>query len=153
MEKYQIRKAGIADIEIIARFQLEMAMETEKLRLELPVVLQGVRAVIDNENKGSYFVCEINGEVVASLLITFEWSDWRNAFIYWLQSVYVLKDYRRMGIFHNMYLFVKKMADDDPAVAGIRLYVDKSNNTARKVYEKAGMSGDHYVTYEWMKPL
>jgi ribosomal protein S18 acetylase RimI-like enzyme len=151
MEIRHIRNASPADIETIAQFQVEMALETENLKLDLTVLRKGVKAVIDDESKGSYYACEVNGQIVASLLITYEWSDWRNALVYWLQSVYVVKEYRRQGIFNQMYEFIKSLVINDPGVAGIRLYVDKSNTRALNVYEKSGMNGNHYVTFEWMK--
>lgn len=151
MENTPIRKASHADIETIAQFQAEMAMETENLTLDAAILHKGVKAVLDDELKGSYYVYEIDNRIIASLLITYEWSDWRNATVYWLQSVYVLKEFRRQGIFSRLYEFVKNLAVNDEGVAGIRLYADKTNLRAQKAYENAGMDGSHYTTFEWMK--
>lgn len=151
MENIKIRKASQADIVTIANFQTAMAMETEGLVLEPSTVLAGVTAIFQDESKGAYYVCETHSKVVASLLITYEWSDWRNAVVYWLQSVYVITEYRKQGIFSDMYEFIKNIVINDPEIAGVRLYADKSNLQAQRVYEKAGMNGGHYITYEWMK--
>jgi GNAT superfamily N-acetyltransferase len=151
MENTLIRKASHADIETIAQFQADMAMETESLTLDPAVLHKGVRAVVDDESKGCYYVFVCDSKIIASLLITYEWSDWRNLTVYWLQSVYVLKEFRRQGIFSRMYEFVKSLAINDQGIAGIRLYVDKMNLRAQKVYENAGMNGNHYTTFEWMK--
>ena len=151
MNNLIIRKALVTDAQTIANFQVAMAMETEKLHLNQQTVGNGVRAVFNDASKGCYFVAETNGEVIASLLITYEWSDWRNALIYWIQSVYVVPDYRRQGVFAKLYEYIKMQVLEDADVAGIRLYVDKSNQRALKVYENAGMNGAHYATYEWMK--
>ncbi len=151
MENTPIRRASHADIETIAQFQAEMALETESLTLDPEVLHKGVKAVLDDESKGCYYVFEFDNRIIASLLITYEWSDWRNSTVYWLQSVYVLKEFRRQGIFSRMYAFVKSLAINDQGVAGIRLYVDKTNLRAQHVYEHAGMNGSHYTTFEWMK--
>ncbi|HPT13339.1 MAG TPA: GNAT family N-acetyltransferase [Bacteroidales bacterium] len=151
MENTHIRKASHADIETIAQFQAEMAMETESLTLNPAILRQGVKAVLDDESKGTYYVFEVDNRIISSLLITYEWSDWRNSTVYWLQSVYVLKEFRRRGIFSHLYEFVKDLAVNDNGVAGIRLYVDKTNLKAQKAYENAGMNGSHYTTFEWMK--
>jgi len=151
MANMLIKKAIAADIETIVAFQKAMAMETENLQLDGETVRKGVKAVLDDQSKGCYYVCEVKGKVVASLLITYEWSDWRNATVYWLQSVYVKQEFRRQGIFNSMYNFIRDQVNTNPDVVGIRLYVDKSNRRALNVYENAGMNGAHYATYEWMK--
>lgn len=148
----KIRDAVIADKEKITEFQLAMAMETENLVLDKYVVDLGVEAVFRDPSKGQYFVAESGGQVVGSLLITFEWSDWRNGQIIWIQSVYVDEEHRGKGVFKMLYEFIKsKVLNDDNGYRGIRLYVDKTNEPARKVYEKLGMENHHYETYEWMR--
>ena len=107
-------------------------------------------AVFRNPSKGAYFVAESDGSVVASLLITHEWSDWRNANVWWFQSVYVIPGFRRTGIFRQMYQFIKKEAEKT-GVAGLRLYVESNNFPARKTYEAMGMSSEHYTMYEWLR--
>lgn len=145
-----IRKAAIEDAPAIHSFQKEMAIETEGLTLNDEILGKGVMAVFQNPSKGGYFVAETDSKVVASLLITYEWSDWRNAEVWWFQSVYVLPRFRRMGIFRKMYDFIKHEADRS-GVAGLRLYVESNNSPARKTYEAMGMSSEHYTMYEWLR--
>ncbi len=147
----QIRMASEENREIIADFQIKMAGETEGLVLEKETLNEGVMHVLRDPEKGKYFIAEEAGKVVASLLVTFEWSDWRNKWVLWIQSVYVLPEYRKQGVFKNMYAHIKKWATDDREVAGIRLYVDKTNLRAIDVYRKLGMDGEHYQLFEWMK--
>lgn len=147
----QVRKAITDDIVSIVDFQLKMAAETEGVQLDEPTVIKGVLAVVEDDSKGQYYVTEINGKVVASLLTTFEWSDWRNGTILWIQSVYVLKEYRRKGIYRNMYSHIKGLVLENEKLNGIRLYADKSNTTAHKTYQELGMNHDHYITFEWLK--
>lgn len=147
----QVRKATKKDINAIVDFQLKMAAETEGIELNSDIVLKGVTAVIEDEWKGQYYVTEINEKVVASLLTTFEWSDWRNGTILWIQSVYVLENFRRRGVYRNMYSHIKNMVLNNPKLNGIRLYADKSNTAAHKTYQELGMNHDHYITFEWLK--
>ncbi len=147
----KVREANRSEALIIKDFQLKMALETEGLKLNEILVEKGVKAVFDDNNKGVYYVAEYNGDVVASLLTTYEWSDWRNSMILWIQSVYVLADCRKLGIFKQMYAYVKEMVQNNERFAGIRLYVDKTNTNAQKVYNAIGMNGEHYSTFEWMK--
>jgi GNAT superfamily N-acetyltransferase len=147
----EVRTATINDVESIVGFQLKMAGETEGIELDRPTVEQGVAAVINDIKKGRYYVTEMDNKVVASLLTTYEWSDWRNGTVLWIQSVFVLKEYRRKGIYRNMYAHIKKLVSEDNNLKGIRLYADKANNTAHKTYKQLGMSPDHYITFEWLK--
>jgi GNAT superfamily N-acetyltransferase len=146
----KIRKATPLDSADIIDFQQKMAWETEKLHLPEEVVTKGVGAVFGSESLGQYWVAEKSGKVVASLLITYEWSDWRNAPVWWFQSVYVLPAHRRNGIFRLMYVHVKEEAERQN-VAGLRLYVETNNLTACKTYEALGMNSEHYRMYEWLK--
>jgi GNAT superfamily N-acetyltransferase len=147
-----IRKAISSDADIIADFQQKMAFESEGLELNSVLISQGVAAVFDDKNKGEYFVA-VNKEntPVASLLITYEWSDWRNTWIWWIQSVYVIPQYRRKGVFSEMYSFIRKKVEENPSVGGIRLYVEKENHDAQKTYAAVGMNGQHYNLFEWLK--
>ncbi len=147
----KVRKAETNDHQNIVSFQLAMAHETEGIELNKATVEKGVEAVLHDPNKGNYYVAEINGQVVGSLLTTFEWSDWRNGTILWIQSVYVNPDFRRKGVYRSMYSYLKKMVFSDNKLNGIRLYADKSNFAAHKTYETLGMNQDHYITFEWMK--
>ena len=146
----QIRLANKEDYEAIAAFQLKMALETENLQLDEATVRKGVQSVMQDPAKGKYFVGEENGKIISSLLVTFEWSDWRNKWVLWIQSVYVLPEYRKQGIFNKMYQKVKEWAEQDEEVSGIRLYVDKTNQRAIEVYKRVGMNGEHYQLFEWM---
>ena len=145
------REAKEADYKVIAGFQEKMAWETEHFKLDTDTVLKGVEAVFKDTSKGKYFVVEDNGKVISSLLTTYEWSDWRNNFVIWIQSVYVLPAYRKKGIFKMMYSEIKKIVENSDKYSGIRLYVEKTNVNAQNVYEKIGMEGNHYRLFEDMK--
>lgn len=145
-----IRKATEKDIPIIMDFQQKMAWETERMTLVPEVISQGVTAVFTNSSLGQYWVAEDNGIVLASLLITYEWSDWRNSRVWWFQSVYVLPEMRRKGIFRSMYKYIQAEAGE-AGIAGLRLYVESNNLRAQNTYESLGMKSDHYKMYEWMK--
>ena len=147
----EVRKANLYDKEKIASFQEEMALETENLTLDPAHIRAGIEAVFQDKSKGMYFVAEAEGEIIASLMITFEWSDWRNAWVYWIQSVFVDKSFRRQGVYRKMYADIKQLVAADKNVAGIRLYVDKTNVNAQKTYAQLGMNGAHYQLFEWMK--
>lgn len=147
----KVRKATINDHEKLIEFQLSMASETEGIGLHLETLEKGVMAVLEDPNKGDYYVAEINDEVVASLLTTFEWSDWRNGTVLWIQSVYVMPMYRRRGVYRKMYSHIKTLVLKSENLAGIRLYADKKNEAAHKTYENLGMNQDHYITFEWLK--
>ena len=149
--KLEIRKGQNSDCESIARFQIEMAWETENYRLDKETVLKGVEAVLNNESLGSYYVAVSGNQVVASLLTTFEWSDWRNGTVLWIQSVYVDGLFRKRGVYASLYNHVKMLVAADDSLKGIRLYVDESNSDAREVYTRLGMDGEHYRVFEWMK--
>ena len=146
-----IRKANRAEADTIVRFQVLMARETESLSLDEGILKQGVEAVFNHPERGCYYVAKKDGRVIASLMITYEWSDWRNSTVYWIQSVYVEKAFRRQGVYASMYQHIRQLAENDPAVGGIRLYVDKSNLPAQHTYASLGMNGEHYQVFEWMK--
>jgi GNAT superfamily N-acetyltransferase len=146
-----IRKATPEDALTIVAFQQAMARETEGLQLDGTVLRKGVKAVFDDPSKGSYYVAEREGEVIASLLTTYEWSDWRNGTVLWIQSVYVTPEARQKGVYSAMYNHIRSMVEQREELKGIRLYAEKTNQTAHLVYKKAGMSADHYLLYEWLK--
>ncbi len=139
------------DALVIAEFQLKMAKETEGLELDKSTVNNGVISVYRDPHKGKYYVATEEDKIIASLLITREWSDWRNNWVMWLQSVYVLPEKRGMGIFKQMYNYILAQVNDSVEVAGLRLYVDMKNIAAREVYTNLGMNGDHYQVFELMK--
>lgn len=145
-----IRKATPDDAPVIIDFQQKMAWETEQLALVPEVISKGVNNVFRNCSCGQYWVAEDKGTVVASLLITYEWSDWRNTNVWWFQSVYVLPAWRRRGIFRSMYLKIRDEAEKE-GIAGLRLYVETNNIAAQQTYEALGMQIIHYKMYEWLK--
>ena len=147
---FNIRKAVPADAPSITDFQQKMAWETEQLDLSFDIVSKGVEAVFKDTSRGQYYVADVNGKVISSLLITYEWSDWRNSNIWWFQSVYVLPEHRRNGVFRSMYSHIQQEAEKNN-VAGLRLYVEINNTTAQKTYESLGMKCQHYRMYEWLK--
>jgi len=147
----QIRLATEEDKDVISGFQIRMAIETEELKLDKKRVLSGVLGVFRDPLKGKYLVAIENGKIIASLLLTGEWSDWRNKWFLWIQSVYVLPEQRGRGVFRQMYEHVKMMVKNDEDVAGLKLYVDSKNKSAIATYKAIGMDGDHYKLFEWYK--
>ena len=143
-----IRKAHLKDLNTIVDFNQKMALESEGKELEHEIIQAGVRAVLNDSSKGFYLVLLKDDQLLAQLMITFEWSDWRNGQIYWIQSVYVAESARRKGFYSRLYEEVKKIAETAGNVRGIRLYVEKENMSAQKVYEKLGMKHSHYFMYE-----
>ena len=143
----EIRKGVAADAETIAQFQVDMAMESEDTLLDKACVLRGVRAVMDDASKGRYYVACTDGIVVGSMMLTKEWSDWNCGWYWWIQSVYVMPDRRGQGIFTAMYNCLKAEARSEN-VSQLRLYVDRSNETAKTRYLKLGMHESHYLMYE-----
>lgn len=133
--------------EEIARFQVDMALESENLALDYDRVKRGVTAVLDDANKGRYIVAKINDRMVGCLMLTQEWSDWNCGWYWWIQSVYVVPELRAQGIYKTMYNKVLELAQTEN-VAQIRLYVDKTNFTAQQVYHRLGMNECHYYMYE-----
>ena len=144
----KIRKARLADAPVIADFNTRLAWETEKLKLAPNTIKRGVRAVLKDASKGTYFVVEIDGTVIGQLMITYEWSDWRNGNIWWIQSVYVASDFRKQGVFRGLFQHVEKLAHTRREVCGLRLYVEKNNRRAHRTYESLGMRHTHYEIYE-----
>ncbi len=148
--KVEIKEASPLDLEFLVDFQIKMARETEEVTLNHETVTAGVKAVFQDSNKGSYYVAQLNGQIVGSLLLTYEWSDWRNGCILWIQSVYVLPEFRSGGVFKSLFLHVQSLVQKHPGYVGIRLYVDKGNQLAQRVYRSLGMDGDHYQVFEWI---
>lgn len=146
-----IRKAIRADIPVIADFQLRLAHETENVKLDLAIVTRGLEALFDDASKGTYYVAEYEGETAGCHLVTFEWSEWRNGTVWWLQSVYVKEAHRKHGVFRAMYDNLINLIRNDHTVLGLRLYVDKTNTRAQQVYQALGMNGEHYTVFERMK--
>jgi len=147
----KIRKGKLSDSESIVELQLQMARETEGLGLDKTVVSRGVHGVFQEPARGTYWVAEEKGNILGVLLAIPEWSDWRNATVLWIHSLYVIPEARGQGVFKKLYLNLEKQVKQSPQLAGIRLYVDKRNKLAQEVYEKMGMNKHHYELYEWLK--
>ncbi len=147
---FPIRPAQRKDAETIARFQVLMAQETEGARLEWETVQKGVSRVFDQPEHGFYLVAERDDQILACTLLTYEWSDWRNGQVLWIQSVYVLSEHRGKGIFPSIFSYLQQLVFESKQYVGLRLYVDKKNHAAKAVYQKLGMDSQHYELFEWM---
>ena len=145
-----IRDAVPDDAGIIAGFNSDMAEETEGKTLDPDRVGPGVAALLADASKGRYWVAVSKDRVVGQLMVTYEWSDWRNGNIWWIQSVYVHRDYRRHGVFRALYRHVESLASATPEVIGLRLYVESGNARAQQTYEALGMVKPNYLVMEAM---
>ena len=148
-----VREATLSDVAHLVKFNLAMAWETEKRRLDKQRLLAGITAIVECSTRGVYLVGEVsrpNGkrEVMSQLLITYEWSDWRNGHFWWIQSVYVHPEWRGQGVFRRMYQYVEQKAKSSEEVCGIRLYVEHKNTMALAVYERLGFSHTSYRILE-----
>ncbi|MCQ2111442.1 MAG: GNAT family N-acetyltransferase [Bacteroidaceae bacterium] len=143
----EIRIGTLADAKAIAQFQVDMALESEGTLLGIDTLLDGVRHAMEDAQKGTYLVAEVDGNPVGSLLLTKEWSDWNDGWYYWIQSVFVKAEHRRKGLYRAMYEKAKQIARADGA-SQIRLYVDKTNERGQKTYQALGMHESHYLMYE-----
>lgn len=144
----EIRLAQTKDAKRLAEFNIAMALETENLTLSPGAVLKGVKTLLQHPQHGFYAVAEIGNEVQGCLMVTKEWSDWRNGMYWWVQSVYVLKTYRRHGVFRNLYDYIRKKADEEGGTCGFRLYVERNNKTAQDTYRAMGMAETDYLIFE-----
>ena len=143
-----IRKGSRADVDSLVAFNQSMAFETEGKELDPDTLKKGVAAVFEDDRRGFYVVAEdTSGRIVGGLLIVYEWSDWRNAWFWWITSVYIIPASRGLGIYRRLYEFVKQTARDQGDVHGFRLYVDLENADAQKVYEKVGMFASQYMLF------
>ena len=143
-----IRMGEDNDAETLVKSNIAMAWETEQKKLSPDVVARGVQALLRNPRHGFYVVAEINHEVVGSLMVTYEWSDWRDALFWWIQSVYVKPEFRKQGVFRRLYEFVKEKASHEKNICGLRLYVEQDNCAAQNTYERIGMSRIPFRLYE-----
>ena len=144
----QIRKAVPGDAAIVTGFNAQLALETEGLALMRPQLHEGVEAVLADPSRGIYWLAEVNRQVVGQLLITWEWSDWRNGWFWWIQSVYVKSEWRGRGIFQDLYHFIEDQASARPDVCGLRLYVDSHNARAKAAYERLDLHRTNYELFE-----
>lgn len=148
MDTINIGLAQLSHGKDIAKFNEAMAKETEGKILLPHVVLAGVNHLLKNPSQGFYIVAEVDSKVVGCLMITKEWSDWRNGVFWWIQSVFVEKEYRRRGIYRRMYEFIKELAHAQEDVCGFRLYVERDNTIAQQTYSALGMTPLPYLMYE-----
>lgn len=148
MRDIVIRRGTPQDAEIVAGFNSTMALETEGRPLPPQRVLAGVRRALEDETKGIYFIAERAAQPVGQMLVTREWSDWRDGWFWWIQSVYVASHARRGGVYRALHQHVDRLARELPDVRGLRLYVDAENTAAQRVYEQLGMTRTNYQLFE-----
>ncbi len=139
-----VRRADPRDLDTIVRFNLAMALETENLALDPQVLRAGVTAALTDDRKGCYYLARIDAHVIGQLMITYEWSDWRSAWFWWIQSVYVTPEFRKQGAFRTLFSHVRDLAGQTPDVCGLRLYVHRENHKAQTVYAALGMRKTEY---------
>jgi ribosomal protein S18 acetylase RimI-like enzyme len=159
-----VRKANAADLETIVAFNAAMARETENKTLDLETLRAGVAHLLEHPEHGEYWLCEAGlttppadepdravrsqARVVGQLMVTYEWSDWRNCQFWWIQSVYVAPEYRKTGVYRALHQHVARLAGEQPGVGGLRLYVDRNNARAQAVYRRMGMRETNYLLFE-----
>eukprot|EP00796_Vickermania_ingenoplastis_P012302 gene12302-8443_t len=162
---YTVRKATLEDVDTMVEMQLHMAMETERLQLDRETVRRGIMYPLSNPNVADYYVAECKAknsadqegetepkkQIAAMLMTTFEWSEWRAGSIIWIQSVYVVPEHRRRGVFNLLYAHIKGIVETSEIYTGIRLYVEESNERAMATYNKVGMKEEHYRLMKWTK--
>jgi GNAT superfamily N-acetyltransferase len=147
-DDYIIRRGELRDARRIADCNIAMAQETEHRALDMEIALLGTKAVLKDPRKGFYLVAERQDRIVGQLMVTYEWSDWRNRNFWWIQSVYMVPEARGVGIFGALYRHLSDLARYHKDVAGLRLYVEKNNAKARRVYENLNMTESFYAMYE-----
>lgn len=147
-----VRRATAEDIPSLVRFNQGIARETEDLELDEGTLTEGVRRLVAEDRHGFYTVAEIDGRPVGSLMITYEWSDWRNGVIWWIQSVYVIAEHRRQGVFSALYENVQRLAQESGEVRAFRLYVEKENTVAQQTSQRLGMKETYYRLFESDSP-
>jgi len=148
MSEITIRRAEREDAEFLVRGNASLALETEGLSLDLDRLRDGVHGVFDAPERGFYLIAESGGARLGQLLITYEWSDWRNGVFWWVQSVYVVEAARKRGVFAALYRHAREMARAQGGVCGIRLYVENHNERAMAAYERVGMKRTIYQMFE-----
>ena len=147
-EEFRIRLAREEDVPGLVRFNHEMARETEGKDLDIEILSAGVSGILAEPSRGFYLVAEDDECVVGALMVTFEWSDWRNGTFWWLQSVYVLPAWRQRGVFSALYQTLREGALADPTGIGLRLYVERDNARAQRTYAALGMRETDYRLFE-----
>lgn len=143
-----IRTGNHDDIDTIAEFNVSMARETEGIALDIDRVRRGAKNLVEHTERGFYAVAESNGKLVGCCMVTSEWSDWRDGMFWWIQSVYVTPEYRRRGVFTELYTYLKELAKKKGSICGFRLYVERENTAAQQTYSSMGMKETYYRMYE-----
>lgn len=142
---YQIRRAGIDDAAIVAEFNARLAKESENKILDRSILHEGVKALLADENKGVYHLaCDTDGKPIGQVMYTYEWSDWRNGWHWWIQSVYVMAEHRGKGVFKQVFEHLRQCAKKQGDVIGFRLYVEENNTVAHEVYQRNGFERAGY---------
>ncbi|MGI9262727.1 MAG: GNAT family N-acetyltransferase [Woeseiaceae bacterium] len=150
--KIEIREADISDVKTIADFNSRMALETEEKALDPARIEAGVSGLIEDPGKGQYWVAESAGTIIGQIMVTYEWSDWRNGVFWWIGSVYIADTHRRQGVFSALYKHVESLAQHDRGVCGIRLYVERGNDRAQQTYRSLSMHDAGYIVMESIFP-
>lgn len=146
---YQIRKATPTDAEIVADFNSRLALESEGKTLDQSKLLPGVMALLQDEHKGVYHLaCDTTGQPIGQVMYTYEWSDWRNGWFWWIQSVYVVAEHRGKGVFKQVFQHLWEKAKKQGNVIGFRLYVEENNSRAHEVYARSGFEKAGYFVLE-----
>ena len=143
-----VRRATQSDLDILIDFQIAMAAESEDKGLDENTLRHGIERALSSDDLALYFVAEIANEPVGTLMLTWEWSDWRNGRFWWIQSVYVTSSWRRLGVYTAMHQHVLTLASADPTAVGIRLYVEKDNESAQATYRQLSMVETDYRLFE-----
>ena len=143
-----VRPGTAADRDFIVDCNARLARETEDKHLDAAKLLAGVESLLATPAKGRYFIAELDRRPVGQLMFTTEWSDWRNGFFWWIQSVYVMREARRSGVFTALFNHLERMAREDAQVCGLRLYVDRANEAAQRTYRRLGLDATHYALME-----
>lgn len=149
----RIRPATRKDLDRVVEFNLGLASETEGKALDRDTLRAGIEAALSDPIRARYFLAEVDGRVVGQTMFTREWSDWRNAYFWWIQSVYIDADHRGRGVFRALYSHIRELAKREPDVCGIRLYVDKQNHRAIETYQRLGMELTDYLICEEFWPI
>jgi len=144
----KIRKGQLSDLQSLVNFNQAMALETEGQSLDAKTLTLGVKTLLNSPEKGLYLVAQLNDEIIGSLMVTFEWSDWKAKDYYWIQSVYIRPENRRQGIYSKLYQAVKDLAHAQGGAASFRLYVEQDNTSAQNTYKTLGMEQSYYLMYE-----
>jgi len=146
-----VREARLDEVEHLVNFQVAMALESEGLTLDPSTVQRGIQIFLQKPHEGTYYVITQADIPVACTMVQYEWSDWRARRVLWVHSVYVVPEFRRQGCFRHLYAYLQQHVQNQPDLAGIRLYVDKKNIQAENTYRRLGMTDEHYNLFEWLK--